>query len=246
MVVEPDALAALGGGRGTAGLIQDYDLGVLAASRLVVPYGAELHGWAVAEAAGATAAEARTDVGQSNTGAAAAITATLAAAVGARTWITSFTVDGLGATAGSVIEVTVTGLLSGTKRYKLTIPAGVAVAITPLRITFPNPLPASADNTAIVVNVPSFGAGNTNASVSADGYQIVAAAAATPARIRIRDGRDATGPVLAAIALAANGSEAVMLGDAGITADTGVYVEVVNGSAEVTLYLRTLPYRVEE
>lgn len=124
-----------------------------------------------------------TEVADAQTGAAAAITATLPGVAAETTYLAGFTVDGLGATAGSVVEVTVTGLLGGTKRYKLTIPAGVAVALAnPLRVDFDRPLAASALNTAIVVNVPSFGAGNTSASVSAHGYQLAAtvAGAAVP------------------------------------------------------------------
>lgn len=108
---------------------------------------------------------------QTTTGAAAAITATLAAVAGKRTFIAGFAVDGLGATAASVIEITVTGVLGGTMRYKLTIPAGATVALAdPIRVEFARPIPASADNTAIVVNVPSFGAGNTSAIASAHGF----------------------------------------------------------------------------
>lgn len=107
---------------------------------------------------------------ETTTGAAAAIAATLAAVAGKRTFIAGFTVDGLGATAASVIEVTVTGVLGGTLRRKMSIPAGAAVAVTPLVVEFDRPLPGSADNTAIVVNVPSFGAGNTSAVVSAHGF----------------------------------------------------------------------------
>lgn len=111
-----------------------------------------------------------TEDAQATTGAAAGITATLAAVAGKRTFLSGFAVDGLGATAGSVIEVTVTGVLGGTLRRKVTVPTGVAVAITPLVVEFDRPIPASADNTAIVVNVPSFGAGNTSAIVSAHGF----------------------------------------------------------------------------
>lgn len=107
---------------------------------------------------------------EANTGAASAITATLAASVGLTTYINGFAVDGLGATAGSVIEVTVTGVLGGTLRYKMTIPAGATVAVTRLFAEFERPIPASAVNTAIVVNVPSFGAGNTSAIVNAHGF----------------------------------------------------------------------------
>jgi hypothetical protein len=110
-------------------------------------------------------------VGASNTGAAAAITATLAAVAGKRTFLTAFCVSGAGATAASVITVTITGL-AVTLSYKLAVPAGAAVGVTPLMATFPQPIPASADNTAIVVNVPSFGAGNLHAAVVASGYQL--------------------------------------------------------------------------
>ncbi len=111
------------------------------------------------------------DDAQAATGAAGAITATLAAVAGRRTYISGFVVDGLGATAASVIEVTITGLLGGTMRYKLSIPAGATVALaSPLRVEFSRPLPASADNTAIVVNVPSFGTGNTSSIAHAHGF----------------------------------------------------------------------------
>lgn len=111
-----------------------------------------------------------TEDAQASTGAAAAITATLAAVAGKRTFIAGFTVDGLGATAASVIEVTVTGVLGGTLRRKLSVPAGVGVAIAPVVVEFERPIPASADNTAIVVNVPSFGAGNTSSVASVHGF----------------------------------------------------------------------------
>jgi hypothetical protein len=113
---------------------------------------------------------ARTFIAAGNVGVAAQITATLPAVAGRTTYLTGFYIDGLGATAGSVIEVTVSGTLGGSFTRKLTIPAGAAVAITPLSMAFETPIPSSAVNTAIVVTVPSFGAGNTNAIVRAWGY----------------------------------------------------------------------------
>lgn len=110
-------------------------------------------------------------VADSATGAAAAITATLAAVAGKRTFLTGFSVTGAGATAASIITVTVTGL-AVTLSYKLAVPAGATVGVTPLHVTFPQPIPASGDNVAIVVNVPSFGVGNTDAAVAASGYQL--------------------------------------------------------------------------
>lgn len=105
-----------------------------------------------------------------NVGAAAQITATLPAVAGQTTYLAGFYVDGLGATAGSVIEVTVSGALGGSFTRKMTIPAGAGVAVTPLEMNFTRPIPSSAVNTAIVVTVPTFGAGNTNAIVRAWGY----------------------------------------------------------------------------
>lgn len=104
------------------------------------------------------------------TGAAAAISAAIPAAAGKTSWLTGFEVTGDGATAGSTIVVTVT---TPTVRanYELTVPAGAAVAVTSLIVALPTPIPGDAANTPVTVNVPSFGAGNTNAAVNAHGYQ---------------------------------------------------------------------------
>lgn len=103
--------------------------------------------------------------------AAAVATATLAAAANQTTYITGFTVTGAGATAGSVVLVTVTGCVGGTMTFVLAVPAGAGVGITPLVVDFPHPVPATGPNTAIVVSAPSFGAGNTNAAVVATGMR---------------------------------------------------------------------------
>lgn len=105
------------------------------------------------------------------TAAAGAITATLAAAVGQRNHLAGFAITGLGATGASGIIVVTTGLLGAQLKFVVPIPAGVTAGIVPLVIPFDPPLPASADNTAITVVVPSFGAGNTLAAVSAWGYR---------------------------------------------------------------------------
>lgn len=113
----------------------------------------------------------QTPTSASSTGGAQANNATLAAAAGVTTYISGFAVTGAGATAASVITVTVTGTVSGTLNFTLAIPAGAAVGVPALVVDFGRPLAASAPNTAIVVNVPSFGAGNTNASTSAWGFR---------------------------------------------------------------------------
>src|SRR2546428_9406819 len=70
----------------------------------------------------------------SATGAASAITATLAAAVGKTTFITGFQITGAGATGASVIVVTITGVITGTMSYDIVVPAGVSGRIITLLV----------------------------------------------------------------------------------------------------------------
>lgn len=125
---------------------------------------------AFVDSAGRFSSGTPTELIDGQTGVAAAITATMAGAAAKTTYLSGFSITGAGATGASVIAVTITGLLNGTRTYYLVIPAGATTSITPLIIQFTRPLPASAVNTAIVVNVPSFGAGNTNAAVVAHGF----------------------------------------------------------------------------
>jgi hypothetical protein len=104
--------------------------------------------------------------------AAAAANAVLTPATGQFAYMTGFDVTGGGATAASEVLVTVTGLLVGTLTYVLNVPAGVTPTFNPaLNIRFPYPMIASAISSAITVNVPSFGSGNTNAATVAYGFQ---------------------------------------------------------------------------
>lgn len=112
-----------------------------------------------------------TPLSNSATGAAATVTATLTATTGRTAYLNGFVVSGLGATAGQASAVTVTGVLGGTQTYQFSVPTGATVAATPMQINFANtPLVATGPNTNIVVSVVSFGAGNTNANVTAYGF----------------------------------------------------------------------------
>lgn len=98
-----------------------------------------------------------------------------AAVAGKTNYLAGFDVNGSGATGASVILVTITGLLGGTIVYALPVVAGVAAPVNPnggLSIRFPYPIPASAVNTAITVSCPTFGSGNTAASVNMYGFYI--------------------------------------------------------------------------
>lgn len=101
----------------------------------------------------------------------ASAVATLAAAAGKTTYISGFTITGGGATAASLVTATLVGLLGGTASYTVAVPAGATLGFTPISVQFNPPLPGSAVNTALVLTLPALGAGNTNASVSAWGYQ---------------------------------------------------------------------------
>lgn len=102
----------------------------------------------------------------------ASAVATLAAAAGKTNFITGFEITSAGATAASVVLATVTGLLGGTRTYVYASVAGATAANQTLSVQFSQPLRASAVNTAIVVTLPALGAGNTNAAVNAQGWQI--------------------------------------------------------------------------
>lgn len=99
-------------------------------------------------------------------------TATLAANATKTTYITGFQVSAGGATVGAVVTGTITGLVTGTLSFTFAAPTGATVGATPLVVPFPVPVAGSAINTAIVVSMPSLGAGNTNTTVSAQGFQI--------------------------------------------------------------------------
>jgi hypothetical protein len=85
-------------------------------------------------------------------------------------YLVGFDVTGLGATAAGSAALTITGLLGGTITYRVAVPAGATVGLTPLFVRFPKPLPSAAVNTAISVSLAALGAGNTNVVVNAFGF----------------------------------------------------------------------------
>lgn len=108
--------------------------------------------------------------GHSGNVAAASAVATLTATASTTAYITGFQCTAGGATVAADVSVTVAGVIGGTMTYTASAPTGITVAMTPLIVTFPNPVPASAVNTNIIVTMPSLGTGNTNASCNAQGF----------------------------------------------------------------------------
>jgi hypothetical protein len=103
--------------------------------------------------------------------AAATATATLPAAVGKVTYICGFSITSAGSTGAAVVSPTITNMITGTMTFTYASVAGVTLANPPLIVPFTPCLPAATPNTTIPVSMPSLGAGNTNATVSAWGYQ---------------------------------------------------------------------------
>lgn len=97
--------------------------------------------------------------------------ASLAAATGKVTYICGFSITSAGSTGAAVVSPTVSGIVTGTMTFTYSSIAGATLANPPLVVPFRDCISASAPNTAIVVSMPSLGAGNTNTTVSAWGYQ---------------------------------------------------------------------------
>lgn len=109
------------------------------------------------------------------TGANSAMAATMPAVPGWINVLVGYDITGAGATAASVLSVTTTGLAVELAQ-KLVVPAGVTTnaANTSWTVRPPFGRKASAVNTAVVVNVPAFGAGNTAAAINIYGYRVKA------------------------------------------------------------------------
>lgn len=108
--------------------------------------------------------------GSSGNVAAATATAALPAVSAKTNFVSGVDFTFAGATLGSVVIATITGLITGTISYIIPVPAGVLLAGTPLSVRFSPAVPASATNIAITFSCPSLGAGNTNACANIFGY----------------------------------------------------------------------------
>lgn len=100
--------------------------------------------------------------------AATAISVVVPARAGERFYVEGYGIQGLGATAASSINATLTGL-GTTKSEVLVIPAGIALQGPNIERVYNKPL-AGAIGSAITLSVPSFGAGNTKALACVWGY----------------------------------------------------------------------------
>jgi hypothetical protein len=212
----------------------------LGASKSLLTRECILVGWHIRESASAALAGFnQADIDASSATGAAANNVTLAGVAGATTYITDFQITGLGATAATELTVTVTGILGGTKTYKVNVPAGVGVPITPLTVFFPRPIPASTQNTAIVVNVPSPGAGNTDFAVTAHGFQQVGSSGGGSNSIAdIFDGADATGEMVASLSIAPFGQSDADGDENSVYCSRGLFINVIQGQFTGAIWVK--------
>ena len=138
-------------------------------------------------------------------------TASIAAPAGLFAFLTSLRIEGLGATAATVVTATLTGLQGGTISYPVTVPAGATVAIAPVTDNFgTRGAQSAAAGGTISLSLPAFGAGNTLELASINGYTQLAAG---------------------------SGNTQSMPGD-GLAARNGVFLHVVSGSVKGTVYVK--------
>ncbi|NBU34690.1 hypothetical protein EBZ38_13345 [bacterium] len=104
--------------------------------------------------------------------AASVATATITPAAGKTAWVTGLMIFPAGATAGAIVNATLTGLVGGTITIPVGAPTGAAVAGYPIVLEFPAPVPATAIAQAVSLSMPSLGAGNTNAAVTLLGFTV--------------------------------------------------------------------------
>ncbi len=100
---------------------------------------------------------------------AATSTATLTCPANQTVWLSGIAINGGGATAGSSVTATITGLTGGTVSISVLVPTGAGVQLQPIVLEFNPPL-QGVPGTNVVLSCPSFGAGSTGQSVLAWGF----------------------------------------------------------------------------
>lgn len=216
----------------------------LAASRVICGGLGILCGYAFTESS--TAQQTITYIDATSSGAAQANNSSLAAGgAGTLNWVTGFEIEGGGATAGAAVTATLTGVAGGTLNYMFEVPTGVGVQLSPIHVVFPFPgIPAAALNSAITINVPSFGAGNTAASSAIHGYTassgqaggVVTTSGLTA--FELLDGLDANGEQIVPITLGAGGSALLQIGKDGPVFTRGLFLNRIAGTIEGSIWVK--------
>lgn len=192
------------------------------ASGKLLTLAALLTGWSFRESQGV--------LSSSSSGGNQVNNSSIAAQAGSLAVCSGFEVTGAGATAGVDIVATLTGVVGGPLSYVISVPTGALTGISALAVEFSPPLVAAAANTAIIINVPAFGAGNTNAaSVIHGGYL---------AQLDLIDGGDANGQLLVSLSLLPGAEDHEALGDGALFCDNGIFFNLTSGQVRGTAHAR--------
>jgi hypothetical protein len=105
-----------------------------------------------------------------NSTAATAITVSLTAEAGRTNFVTQVVLSTGGATAGIILDVTITGVIGGTLHIVYAVPTGALLAATPLVVNFNPPLQSTAVNQIVTLTMPTAGAGNTQQTAAIYGF----------------------------------------------------------------------------
>jgi hypothetical protein len=99
-------------------------------------------------------------------------TATLAAVAGQTNVLDGMLIIVGGATAGTSVNATSAGLKGGDITVPVESQTGAVANPQVIQITFPTPIPATGQNVAISVTLPSLGVGNATAGVTLFGHRV--------------------------------------------------------------------------
>lgn len=103
-----------------------------------------------------------------------------------------------------------------------------------------NASPQAAINTAIASGTAGVQGVTAAAGLRLIGFSVAEnAGAPAAATVLLRHGTDATGAPIAYVKLAASGSFTQFLGDGGVYAPNGIYVDRQAGTTEISLWTRT-------
>jgi len=100
----------------------------------------------------------------------ASLSATMSAEVGRTNFCSQITFSTSGATAGSVIDVSLTNVIGGTMHFAYNVPTGATTAGAIVVIPFNPPIPATGTNTIINLTVPANGAGGVQQTATIQGF----------------------------------------------------------------------------
>jgi len=106
--------------------------------------------------------------------AAGAISISFPAVAGWVNYVAGYRCDGTGATAASVVLVVLGGLIGPAMGIPVAVPAGVGIQDLSVQGAFDPPIPSLAPNTAIILQMPSLGAGSLHATCSMWGFRVPA------------------------------------------------------------------------